>query len=447
MLKIKGKSNVITTFPDNIIDEGGNTNKYVISGSIEQTSIPTPTNPVTPIECGDLVTSGEHQGKYQIPINVNGTTSYIYLDEPLRKIGIYSDIVSGTGSVIRRICKYEITGDENVQYSVNGSRCGIKLNRMEYYVHQSGFVVAICSHFKMQPNGTDIANIEDNSAMLYSGKLDRIWFRYDNAPDSGSSENNILKFLKDQYNAGTPVTIWVATEDEITSTTTAPTLTLINGSNNISINTTLSPSMMRINYNVEKLEESSYTEFPVEYTSNEGSLNKYSISGNMSQTGTPTPNSPIIPNECGDKTENLLDLTNITAATSSTVTFIENGIRVTGAYAAKITLSISPNEDYYISCIYKIISSGTNRIRVFAGTTSATEIAQFYETGGSFNTGNNTQINIWFYCSFGGSGEVEYTNIMLNLGSTPLPYQPYGYRIPIETNKIYLNEPLLYKTN
>ena len=44
-----------------------------------------------------------------------------------------------------------------------------------------------------------------------------------------------------------------------------------------------------------------------------------------------------------------------------------------------------------------------------------------------------------FYCRFSG-------DVMLNSGSTALPYEPYGYKIPIvlagQTQNVYLTEPL-----
>ena len=36
-------------------------------------------------------------------------------------------------------------------------------------------------------------------------------------------------------------------------------------------------------------------------------ISSYTIKGNMSQSGTPTPSNPIYPTECGDKTANLFD--------------------------------------------------------------------------------------------------------------------------------------------
>ena len=38
-----------------------------------------------------------------------------------------------------------------------------------------------------------------------------------------------------------------------------------------------------------------------------GYLQRYKIYGNTEQTGTPTPENPIVPSECGERTDNLFD--------------------------------------------------------------------------------------------------------------------------------------------
>ncbi len=190
---------------------------------------------------------------------------------------------------------------------------------------------------------------------------------------------------------------------------------------------------------------------PLYFKSDGKSLIDYTIYGNTVQNGKPTPDNPIIPHGTGERTGNLLDKTAFTAI-GSTIEQIKDGIRITtqsNGYAARIILDVLQNTDYRISYIWKNISGGgssVNTVRVFAGTDSSTQIAVFaYSNGGTFNTGNNKKINIWFYAAFSAAATVEYTNIMLNLGSTALPYEPYGqYKIPISsastTTPIYLGE-------
>ena len=69
---------------------------YTITGNTVQDGEPSPDVPVEVQSVGDLVTEGEHKGKYAVPVTVassssDSVTSIIYLDEPLRKIGDYQD--------------------------------------------------------------------------------------------------------------------------------------------------------------------------------------------------------------------------------------------------------------------------------------------------------------------------------------------------------------------
>ena len=52
---------------------------------------------------GDFVAGGEiEQGGYKIPVTVGGTTTNIYLDQPLRKIGDYTDYIDFEGQKVVR---------------------------------------------------------------------------------------------------------------------------------------------------------------------------------------------------------------------------------------------------------------------------------------------------------------------------------------------------------
>lgn len=194
--------------------------------------------------------------------------------------------------------------------------------------------------------------------------------------------------------------------------------------------------------------------------------------GNTSQTGTPTPTSPIpvqvvsgdnsIEVSNGDNTqsasypislgvENLLDLINFTPVNSATtITSLQTGINIknntSSGYGAKITINnLTANTDYYLSYNYKNISGGSNRVPVFAGTGQSTALATFINTnGGTFNTGNNTTINIWFYAQIPGIAEVEYTNILLEKGNIKHTYTPYWQK-PIELCKIGTYQDKIFK--
>ena len=119
---------------------------YSVTGNMTQTGTPTPDAPITPEECGDFVTEGE----YGIPITVGGTTYPLYLSEPLRKIGEYSDTVDSSGAVTRRIRKLVLDGTETW---INTSAPSLFITNLPTHVFKptpSGTpaITAVCSHFK-----------------------------------------------------------------------------------------------------------------------------------------------------------------------------------------------------------------------------------------------------------------------------------------------------------
>ena len=98
---------------------GANIKKYMLYGNSVQDGTPTPNSPVDIQSVGDLVTD-----KYDIPITVSplGETAHIYLDEPLRSIGDYSDYIDFKNKkVVRNIQKIIFDGTENWEMeSVSG---------------------------------------------------------------------------------------------------------------------------------------------------------------------------------------------------------------------------------------------------------------------------------------------------------------------------------------
>lgn len=149
-----------------------------------------------------------------------------------------------------------------------------------------------------------------------------------------------------------------------------------------------------------------------------GYLHRYKIYGNLEQTGTPTPSDPIYPSECGERTENWFDESNFAL------------IQVTAtAYRYGTSLGVLPQGTYIFNATK---SSGAQSIYltaklngVYSQTTISSVPFSFTADGVSeyiIRTANNT----------GTTWEAEkYSNIMLNSGSTPLPYEPYGYKLPL----------------
>lgn len=164
------------------------------------------------------------------------------------------------------------------------------------------------------------------------------------------------------------------------------------------------------------------------------------ISGNMEQNGTPTPDNPIMPQECGERTGNLFDIDNAIKNY-----YLKNGVPTqfnagryvlsdyipiasdTATISAKITISS------YFGAHWAVYDENKTFIRggiAFDAYGSGIKVIDVDTSGAAF-------IRVDY--------SVQYlTDCMLNLGSTPLPYEPYGYKIPISsantTTPIYLGE-------
>ena len=169
---------------------------------------------------------------------------------------------------------------------------------------------------------------------------------------------------------------------------------------------------------------------------------EWSISGNTIQDGTPSPDSPVEIQSVGERTKNLFD---------------ESDATVSGYIAASGEIKIISQWrtlKNFIKC------SGVISISAQNGLGSAACVACYDENKTllgtvAMSTNNSTTTTLTLLdgtvyikaCSRDNSLDTY----MLNLGDTPLPYEPYGYKIPVVissdgqdpiTTPIYLDKPL-----
>ena len=148
----------------------------------------------------------------------------------------------------------------------------------------------------------------------------------------------------------------------------------------------------------------------------------------------------------GDRTGNLFDVELV-----DNYHIGQDGLPSTYSGRCCITTPISINtESLVISyaaigsvdtrCMYSVFLDG---ILLRRGTNVA--------TGQTIDTSGGDELYIGFYLRLGGKlNSNDISNIMLNEGSTALPYEPYGYRVPVtvtngtdtETTNLYLPEPI-----
>ena len=106
-----------------------------------------------------------------------------------------------------------------------------------------------------------------------------------------------------------------------------------------------------------------------------------------------------------------------------------NELIVSGKWFIGISVPTKTNTTYYVSAIRKNMEvvGTTGEIRIYTSP-NGSNIAVFTgETNGSFNSGNNTSVDIVFYANNGasGTGSVTFSEIQVEEGSSKTDYEPY----------------------
>ena len=216
------------------------------------------------------------------------------------------------------------------------------------------------------------------------------------------------------------------------------------------------------------------TSLPVKLYTDEQPITTWSMDGNTETSGTPSPSSPITIEGVGNKTSNLLNYnrqrsntfktdenyyiyggvgnsTNVeTSASNVSISISNNNISVysRSGYGIGYIVEVQPNTTYTLSFDTDLTLDNKS----YAALNLLTEDLQFdtmqtiYDKTYSFMTNNTTK---YVYIVLRVVGETcIYSNLMLNLGSPALPYEPYGYEITISSSQtaltpMYLTEPLM----
>lgn len=197
-----------------------------------------------------------------------------------------------------------------------------------------------------------------------------------------------------------------------------------------------------------------------------GYLHSYKIYGNTEQTGTPTPENPIEPQECGERTENEA----WTGWAQDCVTRINNSQRaaietidgrtclwfVTSAgtddYDNKYILKTDWKENTRYTFSFKALRLSTeskaSTIQVWYTDGSSEYFPRTINSGTfesyTFTTAVNKTVKYITSLFTSGGFRIDIDTFMVNKGSTALPYIPYGYKLPLTSAgqdvDIYLGE-------
>ena len=165
-----------------------------------------------------------------------------------------------------------------------------------------------------------------------------------------------------------------------------------------------------------------------------GYLYKYKLYGNTVQDGTPTPENPIEPQECGERTGNLLS-----------EKYEYRSINASGAFSIDNKFDLWLGEvvagyTYTISNMDSVYGFFTEKPFPNTGTT--------YDGSRGIEDSGTAVVTVPSGCTWIAVRVLHSAdNAMLNLGSTPLPYEPYGYKLPLTSAgqdvDIYLGDDTL----
>lgn len=161
-----------------------------------------------------------------------------------------------------------------------------------------------------------------------------------------------------------------------------------------------------------------------------GNVGTWTIYGNGQQTGTPTPQNIIMPTFCGVRTGNLWD---------EDYTGISGDLKYVPVFVGEGTFTLSTDTPDYSRNAPLFLLSGN----VTSG--ASTPVNGVYNGVSGTTDSSNGYITIAFRLQSESTNPMTHKT-MLNSGSTALPYEPYGYKIPLtcaaQTNNVYLSAPL-----
>ena len=181
---------------------------------------------------------------------------------------------------------------------------------------------------------------------------------------------------------------------------------------------------------------------PVEITANGEPLIELLISGNMNQSGVPSPTTPIQPQECGERMGNLCP------ATDWEYGQYANGVWDTTTPNRVISpfFAVEEGKQYTIT-----INNGTklswinlnyfDSNKQWLGNRSTLGMVQFSTASQSETTPNMPtgsaymRVTVRAYNEVGNItiNDIPTSDIAVNEGSTALPYEPYGYKLDISS--------------
>lgn len=172
---------------------------------------------------------------------------------------------------------------------------------------------------------------------------------------------------------------------------------------------------------------------PLRYIGNGNPLTDYRIAGNAIQDGTPSPDAPVDATGCGVRTANLF-----TGEYSQFDNVGGSGDLYAYFYAPNTTMTLIAKDDYKVSpgLYFGFTANGGDAEAGYRWMILPNEqyvkgdvVTRTIPTGWSF-------VSMFQKTEATFKKLIDHFYIMLNLGSTALPYEPYGFKLPLTVNGV-----------
>lgn len=374
-------------------------------------------------------------------MNFNKFISSDYLkSNPLCGISTYKDTLNlSNGSCTRYVKKLVLDGTENwlVESGTNGLFTLPNVIPLIQYNNQ------LCTHFSLASSYVNFYNTDLTFAVV---TRPCVLIHY-NACKTVSA---FKAFLASEYAAGHPVTIWYVLPAPTTETITVPSG--LSGTEEGYLNQSGTPTPTNpiyptanivekwfdINHYIMGTDTDTITT-PADIYANDTTAT-VGLKGDMSQSSTPTPTNPIQPSECGERTGNLFDYSAIT--TGYRIQWINGATYVDDTAIMSDYIPVTEG-DYTLNINLIIIGYAADKS--YIGVYRSDETWEKLPSGmfSSFTVLSNTNVEFVRLLTYGTYDPITDA-LMLNSGSTALPYEPFGVKIPISsgntTTPVYLGE-------
>lgn len=160
----------------------------------------------------------------------------------------------------------------------------------------------------------------------------------------------------------------------------------------------------------------------------------------------PTPDAPIEMVSCGDRTNNLFDKKSATYKNGYYKN--DNGVEQTTQTSGYLTsyIKVKPNTAYTIQGLLKQINQSSQAYGIYYYNTNKEWISRATTTTNppyTFTTPNECYFIQFQYRQ----DAYDEDTIQIEEGSTATPYEPYGYKIPVNVRSENLISQTIYQTN